>query len=100
MKTDNEMVNIGIIWGAISALLFLLFPETFNIYWSGGQSGLIPEFIVILLLLPIYIISWTWNIIFPMTVDPWSIIYIAPIFIVISMIIGGLILQIITKNKK
>ena len=95
----NEKIKIGGIWGILSALLFLLFPETFNIYWSGGQSGLIPEFIVVLLLLPIYIVSCTWNVVFPMSIDPWAIIYIAPIFIVVSMIVGGLIGYIVKKVK-
>lgn len=97
-KYSNETI-IGGLWGIFSSLLYLLFPETFNIYWSGGQSGLIPDAVVIILLLPMYIVVWMWNIVFTMSNDPWAIIYIAPIFVVVSMTVGGLIGYIVKKVK-
>jgi len=87
----SKHIMVGGLWGLVSAILFFLLPEVFNIYWTGGSSGLLPDLVVTVVLLPVYIVSWVWMALIPATIDPWAILYIAPIWVILSIIVGAMI---------
>ena len=88
----RKIAIIGGVWGLGSALLFYLFPEAFNVYQNFSVTWVsIPEPLKVLMVLPIYLTTWVCNPLMGSEIhDPWSILFIAPLYTFISVIIGGL----------
>lgn len=107
MKLEKPIVEkpivVGISWGIISGLLFFLFPEGFNIYHTQSMTWtFIPNWIKVLALLPIYAVLTIGNFTIPYSSfgsEPEAIFIIAPIYIILSGVIGGVIGYLYTLRK-
>lgn len=90
---SSEYIKLGVVWGIASGLLYFLFPEGFNIYHTQSATLVfIPDLIKIIALLPIYLIvtiGTTSNAFVSLGTEPEVIFIIAPIYILISGMIGG-----------